>query len=250
MEGLDNHQGPIVRKTGTLATALLCRQPGTRILSFRLTTERTYHKRTSIVTNSPILVHPLWLRVTHWVNAVAIVVMVLSGWQIYNASPLFGFRFPPEITLGSWLGGGILWHFAAMWLLVVNGLIYLGANVWSRRLTRQFLPISPREVLHELGQALRLRLHHQDLRVYNAVQRLAYLFVWFDVALLVVSGLVLWKSVQFSTLRVLLGGYETARIVHFSAMTALVAFTAVHLVMVAVVPRSLLVMLHGVRSNP
>ena len=94
---------------------------------------------------------------------------------------------------------------------------------------------------------MRLKLGHQDLRVYNALQRLAYLFVWFDVALLVVSGLVLWKSVQFSTLRVLLGGYEGARLVHFGAMTALVGFTLVHLVMVAVVPRSLWIMVRGLK---
>ncbi|OYV42117.1 MAG: hypothetical protein B7X12_10825, partial [Halothiobacillus sp. 20-53-49] len=84
-------------------------------------------------------IHPVWLRLTHWLNALAVVVMVGSGWQIYNASPLFGFRFPSEITLGGWLAGGLDWHFAAMWVLVINGLIYLFFNGVSGRLWRKFL---------------------------------------------------------------------------------------------------------------
>jgi thiosulfate reductase cytochrome b subunit len=204
--------------------------------------------KVSIVTNLKVIVHPLWLRVTHWLNACAIFIMVLSGWRIYDASPLFGFRFPGEITLGAWLGGALLWHFAAMWILVLNGLIYLLANMLSQRVGTQFFPISLAGVRHELALALRLKLSHSDLRVYNGVQRVAYLFVWFDLVLLVLSGLVLWKSVQFPLLRFLLGGYETARYIHFGAMAALVIFTAVHLVMVAIVPRSLLVMLGGSRS--
>src|SRR5689334_6631733 len=70
------------------------------------------------------VIHPVWVRITHWINALAVIVMITSGWQIYNASPLFGFVFPPAITLGGWLAGALLWHFAAMWVLAVNGLIY------------------------------------------------------------------------------------------------------------------------------
>ena len=80
---------------------------------------------------------------------------------------------------------------------------------------------------------------------YNAVQRAAYLFVVLDCVLLVLSGLVVWKSVQFPLLRGLLGGHDLARYIHFFAMSALVAFVAVHLVMVALVPRSLLTMIRG-----
>jgi thiosulfate reductase cytochrome b subunit len=174
--------------------------------------------------------------------------MILSGWRIYNASPLFDFVFPGSLTLGGWLGGALLWHFAAMWIVVVMGGVYLAGNVLSRRVLTQFLPLSAAQVFRELGAALRLRLPHPDLRVYNAVQRLAYLFVWADVTLLVISGLVLWKSVQFPLLRTLLGGYDSARVVHFLAMAALVGFIAIHVAMVAVVPRSLLVMLGGTRS--
>ena len=171
--------------------------------------------------------------------------MVASGWRIYNASPLFGFAFPEAITLGGWLAGALQWHFAAMWLLAANGLAYLALNLATGRLFRRFLPLSPRGVLRDMAAALRGRLAHDDPRRYNQVQRLAYLFVMLDVALLVVSGLVLWKSVQFDMLRELMGGYEAARRVHFAAMAALVGFVAVHLVMVALVPRTLRTMIRG-----
>ena len=190
-------------------------------------------------------IHPGWLRVTHWVNAVAVVLMVASGWRIYNASPFFPFSIPAGVTLGGWLGGAIQWHFAAMWLLLVNGLVYLICNAASGRLARQFFPLSPRAVLADLRAALGGRLSHADPRRYNAVQKLAYLFVMVDITLLVLSGLVLWKSVQFPLLRELMGGYEAARRVHFLAMAALVGFVAVHLAMVALVPRTLLAMIRG-----
>ncbi|MFJ3372157.1 cytochrome b/b6 domain-containing protein [Pseudomonas sp. NPDC086251] len=194
---------------------------------------------------SPRPSHPRWLRLTHWLNALAVLVMVTSGWRIYNASPLYDFSFPKSITLGGWLGGALQWHFAAMWFLAANGLVYLLINLFSGRLKRRFFPVSPSGVLHDLGAALRGRLEHADLSHYNQVQRLAYLFVMVDIALLVISGLVLWKSVQFPLLRELLGGYEGARQVHFIAMSLLVAFVAVHLVMVTLVPKTLLAMIVG-----
>ena len=100
-------------------------------------------------------------------------------------------------------------------------------------------------MLHDLGAALKGKLSHEDLRHYNSVQKLAYVFVMLDSILLVLSGLVLWKSVQFPHLRELLGGYEGARRIHFFAMAALVAFFVVHVVMVALVPRTLIAMLRG-----
>ena len=190
-------------------------------------------------------IHPLWLRVTHWLNALAVVILVMSGWRIYNASPLFDFRFADSITLGGWLAGALQWHFAAMWLLAVNGMVYLLLNLGSGRLLRKFFPLSPRAVLADLLDAMRGRLSHADPHRYNAVQRTAYLFVMIDSVLLVISGLVLWKSVQFPLLRELLGGYEAARRVHFFSMAALVAFVAVHLTMVASVPRTLRTMVRG-----
>ena len=190
-------------------------------------------------------IHPLWLRATHWLNAVAVIVMIMSGWRIYDASPIFNFVIPPAMTLGGWLGGAIQWHFAAMWLLAGNGIVYLLANILSGRLWRKFFPLSFPAIWADLVATARGKLAHDDLRHYNAVQKLAYLFVILDIVILVLSGLVLWKSVQFPFLRELLGGYEFARRVHFFAMAALVAFTLVHLVMVALVPRTFLAMTRG-----
>ncbi|MES2249122.1 MAG: cytochrome b/b6 domain-containing protein [Pseudomonadota bacterium] len=190
-------------------------------------------------------IHPLWMRVTHWLNALAVLVLVTSGWRIYNAAPFLAFRFPAAITLGGWLGGALQWHFAAMWLLVFNGLVYLVLNLASGRFARKFFPLTPAGLWRDARAALGGRLSHADPRHYNHVQKLAYLFVIVDLVAIVLSGLVLWKSVQFPMLRELLGGYEAARRVHFVAMAALVAFVAVHLVMVALVPRTLLTMLRG-----
>lgn len=190
-------------------------------------------------------IHALWLRITHWINALAVVLMAASGWRIYNAAPFWPFTIPADATLGGWLGGALQWHFAAMWLLIANGAVYLAMNVLTGRLARQFLPVSPRQFLHDLGAALRGRLAHANPRHYNAVQRVAYLFVMLDIVVLVLTGLVLWKSVQFPLLRELFGGYELARRLHFLAMAALLGFVAIHLVMVALVPRTLLAMLRG-----
>ena len=197
----------------------------------------------------PASSHPRWLRLTHWLNALAVLVMVTSGWRIYNASPLYDFSFPKSITLGGWLGGALQWHFAAMWFLALNGLIYLIVNIASGRLWRRFFPVSPKGVAHDLWAALRGRLGHADLSHYNQVQRLAYLFVMVDITLLVISGLVIWKSVQFPLLRELLGGYDAARHVHFIAMALLMAFVAVHLVMVALVPKTLIAMIVGHKES-
>ncbi|MEM5344220.1 cytochrome b/b6 domain-containing protein [Paraburkholderia azotifigens] len=194
--------------------------------------------------NPPI--HPLWLRITHWLNALAALVMMFSGWRIYDASPVFrSIVIPPSITLGGWLGGALQWHFAAMWLLVFNGIVYLALNIASGRLVAKFFPLSPRAVLRDFVAAASGKLSHADLRQYNAVQKLAYLAVIVDLIVLVLSGLAIWKSVQFPLLRELMGGYDNARIVHFCAMAVMAAFVVVHVAMVALVPRSLLTMLRG-----
>ena len=195
--------------------------------------------------SSTDMVHPAWLRATHWINVVAVLLLVMSGWKIYNASPIFEFRFPKEITLGGWLGGALLLHFFAMWLLAANGLLYLGANLATGRFARKYLPLRPADVLTDFLAALKGRLHHDDPRRYNGLQKLAYLFIVLDLAALVLSGLVLWKSVQFPLLRELMGGYDSARVVHFLAMSALLAVIAVHVAMVVLVPRTLMLMIRG-----
>jgi thiosulfate reductase cytochrome b subunit len=196
-------------------------------------------------TDKNLIIHPGWLRASHWINALAVLLLVTSGWRIYNASPFFPFSIPSNLTLGGWLGGALQWHFFAMWLLLINGIAYLLINFLSGRLRRQFFPISPKAFLLDMAAALKGKLAHADPRKYNTVQRVAYLFVMLDIVLIVLSGLVLWKSVQFPLLRELMGGYEAARRVHFFAMAALVGFVAVHLVMVALVPRTLLTMIRG-----
>ena len=193
-----------------------------------------------------VTIQPTWVRITHWVNALAVVLMVMSGWQVYNASPIFPIlRFPSVITLGGWLGGALLWHFAIMWVLVANFLVYLGLNIASGRLHRKLLPISFKSLATDLVAALRGTLAHADLTHYNAVQKFAYLVVIVDIVVVILSGLAVWKSVQLSLLRTLMGGYDNARIVHFFAMIVLVAFFVVHAIMVALVPRSLLLMIRG-----
>ncbi|MEX3636449.1 cytochrome b/b6 domain-containing protein [Paraburkholderia sp. BR14320] len=192
------------------------------------------------------MVQPGWVRITHWINAVAVVLMVMSGWQIYDASPIFpAIQFPPSITLGGWLAGALLWHFAVMWLLVANFLVYLALNLASGRFRRKLLPVRPKQLAADLAAALRGRLKHDDLAQYNSVQKLAYLVVIADIVLIVLSGLAIWKSVQFPLLRTLMGGYDNARVVHFVCMSVLVAFFIVHVAMVALVPRSLLLMIRG-----
>jgi len=189
--------------------------------------------------------HPLAVRIAHWVNALAILLMVLSGWRIYNADPLFGFTFPKDWTLGGWLAGALQWHFAAMWLLFVNGAAYLAYGIVSGHFRRKFLPFAPRAAMRDALNALRLRLKHGDLSVYNAAQRAAYLGAIALIVLLVLSGLVLWKPVQLHALGMLMGDYEGARYVHFFCMAGIVLFVLAHVTMVALVPRTFSAMITG-----
>jgi thiosulfate reductase cytochrome b subunit len=191
------------------------------------------------------IIHPLWLRLMHWLNAVAVIVLIMSGLRIYNATGFLGFRFPNEITLGGWLGGALLWHFAAMWLLVFNGILYLAINIISGRFTAKFLPVSIKGIWDDVVAFLTGKLNHSDLGHYNMIQRFLYLFVFIDLIVIVCSGLVLWKSVQFPNLRTLMGGYEGARLVHFAGMATLVGFLAVHVVLSLMVPKVLKTMITG-----
>jgi thiosulfate reductase cytochrome b subunit len=191
------------------------------------------------------VVHPLWVRITHWVNAVAMVVMILSGWRIYNASPLFDFVFPDSITIGGWLAGALLWHFAAMWLLVINGIVYVALGMITGRFRKKLLPIRPAAVIADIKAALTLRLSHEDLSAYNAVQKLLYLGVILAGVVIVLSGLAIWKPVQLQELTMLFGDYENARLVHFFAMAAIAGFLVVHVVLAIVVPKSLRAMIRG-----
>jgi thiosulfate reductase cytochrome b subunit len=196
-------------------------------------------------TTAPSVIHPLYVRITHWINAVAMLVMIGSGWQIYNASPLFWFTFPRSMTIGGWLAGALLWHFAAMWLLMLNGLVYVTLGFATGRFRRKLLPIRMGEVVRDLRAAMTGRLNHDDLGLYNAVQKALYAGVLLAGVAIVASGLALWKPVQLRELATLFGGYEGTRLVHFFAMAAIVAFVVVHVVMAFLVPRSLRAMIKG-----
>jgi thiosulfate reductase cytochrome b subunit len=191
------------------------------------------------------VIQPAWVRVMHWTNAVAMILMIMSGWQIYNASPLFGFRFDRSITLGGWLGGALLWHFAAMWLLILNGLAYLVTGFVTGRFRRKLLPISPRAVLADLKAAVTFKLAHDDLTVYNAVQRVLYAGIILVGIVVVLSGLSIWKPVQLHWLVSLFGDYPAARYVHFVCMALICAFLVVHVALAVLVPKSLRAMITG-----
>jgi thiosulfate reductase cytochrome b subunit len=206
-----------------------------------------------------IRVNPLIPRVCHWLNALAIFIMVGSGWRIYNSEPIVPDLIPyfnHHFTLGGdfelsfklhgepGLAGALLWHFAGMWLLVLNFLLYLGYGVASGRFRMRMLPIRPREVLRDVLAALTFKLPH-EVGVYNAVQRLLYVGVLGLIGLTILSGLAIWKPVQLQELTGLLGGFQSARVIHFLCMTGIVAFVVVHLALVALVPRTLVTMVTG-----
>jgi thiosulfate reductase cytochrome b subunit len=191
------------------------------------------------------LIHPVWVRITHWINAIAMLVMIGSGWEIYNASPLFGFSFPRSITLGGWLAGALLWHFAAMWVLAVNGIVYVALGIASGRFRRKLLPITPGAVLADTKAAPAFRLSHDDLSKYNAVQRLLYAGIIVVGVIVVLSGLSIWKPIQLQWLTALFGGYDAARYVHFVCMAAIVGFLVIHVLLALLVPKSLRAMVTG-----
>jgi thiosulfate reductase cytochrome b subunit len=191
------------------------------------------------------VIQPAWVRTAHWINAVAIVLMIMSGWQIYNASPLFDFKFSSNITLGGWLGGALLWHFAAMWLLMVNGLVYLTLGFATGRFRKKLLPITPAGVIADTKAALTFKLSHDDLTRYNNVQKLLYAGIIVVGIVIVLSGLSIWKPVQLQYLAALFGGYDVARYVHFTCMAAICAFLVVHVALALLVPKSLRAMIIG-----
>ena len=199
----------------------------------------------SATRESARVIQPAWVRAMHWANAIAMIVMIMSGWPIYNASPLFSFRFSSSITLGGWLAGALLWHFAAMWLLMVNGLIYLITGFATGRFRNKLFPITPTGVLADIKAALTLKLAHDDLSTYNYVQRLLYAGIILVGIVIVLSGLSIWKPVQLSWLVALFGGYDWARYVHFFCMSAIVLFLIVHVVLALLVPKSLRAMIIG-----
>jgi thiosulfate reductase cytochrome b subunit len=190
--------------------------------------------------------HPLIIRVAHWTNAIAMIVMIMSGWKIYNDEVLFGFlHFPEEIVLGVWAQHALQWHFAFMWVLTLNGLVYLSYGILSGRFRRMLWPVHLRDVFSEVVKALTFRLEHADLTRYNTVQRLLYAGVILVIIVQVVSGLAIWKPVQFFSLVSIFYDFQGARLAHFLGMTAICLFMVVHITLALLVPRTILAMLTG-----
>ena len=180
--------------------------------------------------------HPILIRVTHWVNFFALAIMVASGFRIYNAAPFFPFEIPSALTLGGWLAGARQWHFFAMWLFVVNGLVWFFYNVGSRhgRQTTIFSGGDVSGLLPMVQYYLRLRKEHPPSKKYNALQKLAYTSTPFLAFGGILTGIAIYWPVQFSGITRLFGGYDTARVWHFLFMTALVGFFLGHLFMVSI----------------
>lgn len=210
-----------------------------------------------------VFVHPALIRITHWLNALAVIVLIGSGWRIYNGSPVIAaLHFPPAISIGGdpalsfklngdgGFGNALLWHFAAMWLLVANGIVYVVYGFATKRFRRKLAPIHIGEVADDLASSARLHLSHDDLSRYNALQKPMYLGVSVALAVMVTSGLAIWKPVQLQWLTALLGGFQGARTVHFIGMSLLVLFLVIHLTLSLLVPRSVVAMITGRAPAP
>ncbi len=211
-----------------------------------------------------VIIHSRFVRITHWINAVAMIIMIGSGWRIYNNVPIFPtFTFPDWMTLGGdheityrlnkdiGFSNALLWHFAAMWVFVVNGLAALVYGLVSGRLQAKWWPISVRELVYDIREALRFNLAHDDITVYNAVQKLLYAGVICAAVLMFVSGLAIWKPVQFQTLTWLFYDFQGARLAHFIGMAAIALFLGVHVALAVLVPKTIVAMTKGrVKINP
>jgi len=200
----------------------------------------------SIVDPAGRPLHPWPIRAMHWINAVAMIVMIGSGWGIYNDSVIInGLHVPHALRIGGWAAESLLWHFAFMWVIAFKGLAYLVYGFATGRLRRKLLPIRLGELVQVVRETLRLHIAHEDLTVYNAVQKLLYVVVILAGVMQVVTGIAVWKPVQFAGLTALFGGFQGARLAHFLGMAVIVLFLAVHVALAMLVPRTLAAMLTG-----
>ena len=200
--------------------------------------------------------HALPVRLSHWLMAFAIIIMIGSGWRIYDSEPILPFIFPYPITIGGdvqaalarnndpGVAGALLWHFAGMWLLLVAYVVFMAWGLVTGHFWRDFPPVGPKSFLRDFLAALSRKLEHR-LGEYNAVQKVAYIVVLSAVALMLVSGIAIWKPVQTYPLELVFGGFQGARIVHFMGMVVIVGFVVIHVALVALVPKTLVAMVLG-----
>jgi thiosulfate reductase cytochrome b subunit len=190
--------------------------------------------------------HPLAIRIMHWTNAFAMVIMIGSGWKIYNDEVLFGWlHFPEAITIGGEAQGALQWHFLGMWIFTLNLLCYIVYGLVTGRFWRKLLPIWPRQVMGDIRAALRFQLSHDDITKYNAVQRVLYVGIILVLIVQVISGLAIWKPVQFQELTALFYDFQGARLAHFIGMALIVFFLVVHVALALLVPKTLGAMITG-----
>ena len=186
--------------------------------------------------------HPWAVRFAHWVGAVAVIVMIMSGLQIFRAFPSFGPKIPQEnfwipprpIALGGWLGGALQCHFTFMWFFAGSGLLYVIYQVVSGH-WRQVLFL-PRDIKGVWPMVRHYFLFGKKPPVeaaYNPLQKLAYTSTIFFGVLSTLTGMVLFKPVQFWWLTYLFGGFRFTRVWHFISMCGFVAFIPGHLIMVS-----------------
>ena len=185
--------------------------------------------------------HPWAVRFTHWVNAISLFVMIGSGLQIFRAFPSFGSKipqkdlliWPKDYALGGWLGGGLQWHLTFVWIYVASGLFYIAYEVFSGN-WRQivFVPKDLPGVWPMARHYFLFGAKPPQREPYNPLQKLAYTSAIGLGVLSVLTGLAVWKPVQFSWLAWLMGGFHRARLWHFLVMGAMLAFVFGHLVMV------------------
>ena len=190
--------------------------------------------------------HPLSVRVMHWINAAVMMVMITSGWGIYDDDVIIhGLRFGGFFRLGDWAAWSLNWHLAGMWFFAINGLIYLIYGLATGRFLERLFPIRPKDLVQTVVETLHFKIAHQDLTVYNAVQKVLYIVVILACISQALTGLSIWKPVQFSGLVALFGGFQTARVIHFAGMVVIVGFIVVHVLLALLVPKTLWAMLAG-----
>ena len=200
--------------------------------------------------------HPIVVRISHWLMALSILIMIGSGWRIYNATPIFDFTFPEWLTLGGdeaitlvrfndpGVANAVAWHFTGMWTLLAAYLLFMVWGIASGHFRRDFLPVGPKSFLRDFIAAARFKLEHR-LGKYNAVQKVFYWGVLALVALMLISGVAIWKPVQSYPLELLFGGFQGARVVHFLGMAGIAGFIVVHVALVVLVPKTFIAMVTG-----
>ena len=185
--------------------------------------------------------HPLPVRLCHWVNSVALFVLIGSGLQIFRAFPSFGAKIPQKdllhwpksLAIGGWLGGALQWHLTFMWIYIATGLFYLGYQIFSGNYRQVlFLPRDIPGVWPMVKHYFLFGAKPAVKEAYNSLQKHAYTTVFALGVLSVLTGLAIWKPVQFSWLAWLMGGFHWARVWHFAIMWAILLFVFGHLVMV------------------